>query len=118
MDLDACALDSEVTVVTNSDSIFCGILFRNIANPTELQNWRAIEARPTDVWYATLAPSGNAKTPVQNLLRSLVDNSRSVSGHTEFLDWENDPTGSSQNFLDESTVRLIGTHVSFEVIDI
>lgn len=119
----------------DTDTYFCGMLFRKISSPQYLANWKAIEAREDDVWFATLPPSGMAKKPGMDLISELTG-AIAVSGHTEFHDWENDPTGSElkveglstfntygRRSLSEDTYfpdfpadkrRLIGTHMPYE----
>ena len=102
----------------SADTLFCGMLFRQIANPTYLANWRAIQARSSDIWFATLPPSGTAKSPALKFISQLTYGAQ-VSGHTEFYDWESDPEGSSLKVKDTTFAqfdgrRIIGTHVPFE----
>lgn len=63
-------------------------MFRAVSNPTYLLNWRSIPSKPTDVWFVTNPPSGDAKKPGMALINALTGGI-TVEGHTEFHDWEN-----------------------------
>jgi len=119
-----CSAEAAVQAVGSGrikDYLFCGNLFRSIKTPTYLKNWRAIPARASDIWFATLPPAGNAKAAGLTIIKTLTG-ALEISGHSEFLDWENDPTGADlkvagRPFADlsaSSDRRLFGTHVSLE----
>lgn len=105
------------------DFLFCDMLFRKVPNPTHLENFRAIKARPSDIFLATLPPSGMAKMPGLGIISALTGGFL-VSGHTEFLPWEKDASGVNMNvgnsgksfatFTEEDGRRIIGTHLPFE----
>lgn len=96
------------------DYKFCGTLFRGIENPTHLSNFRAIRVRSSDIFFASLGPSGTAKTPAMNLIKTLTG-STTISGHTEFGPWTNANNPALEK-LNITGRRLIGTHVAFEYL--
>ena len=121
-----CPFDDPVEMEGTSDFHFCGNMFRLIKNPAHLDAFRNIPIRPDDVFFATLPPSGMAKGPGYNLISKLTGAIK-ISGHTEFLTWETDPTGSGikvedkryssfEELTNSQNSRLFGTHVPFEYL--
>ena len=110
-----CPLNSTVQLASGgkkAEYFFCGTRFVAVKTPTWLANFRAIAARPDDVIFATQPPAGKAKEAGLGLIKAFTG-AREVSGHTEFYDFEMDPSGSGLN-LEAPGRRLFGTHVSFE----
>ena len=110
-----CPLDSTVELVgagKKAEYFFCDTRFVAVKTPTWLANFRAIKARSDDVFFVTQPPAGNAKEAGLGLIRALTG-AREVSGHTEFHNFETDPSGSGLD-LEADGPRLIGTHVPYE----
>ena len=109
-----CPATSPVQSTAGADDYeFCNMLFRKFPSVEKLHNWQNFTVKSDDIFFATLPPSGGAKSPGLKMIADLTG-AQQISGHTEF-----DPGWESSNLppkLNISKRRLIGTHLPFEFL--